>query len=379
MQRLNAGGDDDIAGVEPVGDHDRTRIEAQQLDVAQRDGQLRRIDDPDRRLAVQFGQCGGRDRNHLVRLPGPLMPFTVEPSRIASGGSVRPTLTWKVRVTGSACGATSRTRPIVVTLGIVGQAYRDLRIAWRGPQHLGGHVEHRVASTLPRELHDHLSRLHHLARFRAAGGYRSGGIGLQHRVAHPVGGDSHLHFAVIDLRLRRAQCLLGQIELGSRRVALRQQCPLPFERRTRLGQLRLRRRQARLGRAQRVHLVLRIQSGEFLSGLDLVADIDEPLGHPPADAECHRRLVFRLDMPGQHDRLAGILWLGRHRSHRARLGDRSLFFRSASCQPDRHSRQQPKPKPAELHAMTSRGNLRRRRRRDRQIPCGCTVCEGGGA
>jgi pimeloyl-ACP methyl ester carboxylesterase len=46
-----------------------------------------------------------------------MLPVTVEPRRIASGGSLRPTLTWKVRVTGSACGDTSRTRPVAVTVG----------------------------------------------------------------------------------------------------------------------------------------------------------------------------------------------------------------------------------------------------------------------
>src|SRR5262249_59938419 len=49
--------------------------------------------------------------------PMRIEPVTVEPRRIASGGSVRPTFTSKVRVTGSACGETSRTRPVVRTPG----------------------------------------------------------------------------------------------------------------------------------------------------------------------------------------------------------------------------------------------------------------------
>ena len=56
MEGLDAGGDDDITRFETVGDDDRSRIEAQQLDVTQRDSQLRRIDDPDGGLAIQFGQ-----------------------------------------------------------------------------------------------------------------------------------------------------------------------------------------------------------------------------------------------------------------------------------------------------------------------------------
>src|SRR5215510_16225477 len=46
-----------------------------------------------------------------------MRPVTVAPSRIAGGGSVKPTLIAKVRVTGSACGAIARTRPAVVTFG----------------------------------------------------------------------------------------------------------------------------------------------------------------------------------------------------------------------------------------------------------------------
>src|SRR5262249_23643711 len=46
-----------------------------------------------------------------------IRPITVAPSSIAGGGSVKPTLTSKVRVTGLACGATSRTRPRAVTAG----------------------------------------------------------------------------------------------------------------------------------------------------------------------------------------------------------------------------------------------------------------------
>ena len=93
-------------------------------------------------------------------------PVTVAPSRIASGGSVRPTFTSKVLVTGSACGPTSRTRPVAVTEGSSVRRTVDRRIARRCAQHLGGHVEHRVPPALVGNLHDHLSGLHHLARAR---------------------------------------------------------------------------------------------------------------------------------------------------------------------------------------------------------------------
>jgi hypothetical protein len=55
------------------------------------------------------------------RIPPPaassMLPMTVEPSRIAAGGSLSPTRTAKLRVTGLACGDTSRTRPVVLTFG----------------------------------------------------------------------------------------------------------------------------------------------------------------------------------------------------------------------------------------------------------------------
>ena len=40
MEGLHAGGDDDVALIETMGGDDGSRIKAQQLDVAQRDGQL---------------------------------------------------------------------------------------------------------------------------------------------------------------------------------------------------------------------------------------------------------------------------------------------------------------------------------------------------
>ena len=46
-----------------------------------------------------------------------MRPVTVAPSSIAGEGSVNPTFTTKFRVAGSACGATSRTRPCAVTFG----------------------------------------------------------------------------------------------------------------------------------------------------------------------------------------------------------------------------------------------------------------------
>src|SRR5215471_1686464 len=78
------------------------------------------------RLAASTTQTAGRRSNSVSAAAGSSIvgvassctrPTTVEPSRIASGASVRPTLTSKVLVTVSACGDTSRTRPVAFTLG----------------------------------------------------------------------------------------------------------------------------------------------------------------------------------------------------------------------------------------------------------------------
>src|SRR6516164_5935468 len=116
MQGLGAGGHHDLSRFQAIGDRHGRGIVAQHLDVAQRDGQRRGVDD----------QTAGRRSNSVGAEAGISMagavssctrPVTLTPRRMAAGGSVRATLTSNVRVTGSACGETSRTRPTVVTLG----------------------------------------------------------------------------------------------------------------------------------------------------------------------------------------------------------------------------------------------------------------------
>ena len=121
MKRLDAGGDDDIAGIETMRDDDRARIEAQQFDIAQRDGQLlgSTIQTAGWRLSSVRAEAG-----MAITVSDPAAAAGHRRHRAASPPADRssPTLTSKVRVTGSACGATSRTRPVAVTVGIVGQA-----------------------------------------------------------------------------------------------------------------------------------------------------------------------------------------------------------------------------------------------------------------
>ena len=143
VQRLHAGGDDDLAGVQPAGRPTTVLVEAQHVDVAQRDGLARGIDDPDRGLLIRPRSAPIAGISMTAPASISMRPVTVAPSRIAAGGSVSPTLTSKVRVTGSACGATSRTRPVArsrsdhrsgvtVIAGSVGADAHELR----------RHVEH---------------------------------------------------------------------------------------------------------------------------------------------------------------------------------------------------------------------------------------------
>ena len=95
------------------------------------------------------------------------------------GGSVRPTLTRKVRVTGSACGATSRTRPWRLALGSLGQGDGDLASGQCRASQVGRDLEDGVAPIAPCELHDHPAGCDDLAGLRADCRDHAGRIGLQ--------------------------------------------------------------------------------------------------------------------------------------------------------------------------------------------------------
>ena len=133
-----------------------------------------------------------------------MRPITVAPSRIASGGSVRPTLTSKVRVTGLACGATSRTRPLRDHLGIVAQRHGDDRIARRRADQLRRHVEHGVAAVLAGDTRDHLADLNDLAGARSDRGNDARRVGFQFGEADQILRGLELRFGGFDLRLRRS-------------------------------------------------------------------------------------------------------------------------------------------------------------------------------
>jgi hypothetical protein len=244
-----------------------------------------------------------------------MRPVTVAPSSIAAGGSFRPTLTAKVRVTGSAWGATSRRG----YLWIVGQAHGNTRIAWRCAEYLCGYVKYRVTSGSSGNSNNHLSNLHDFTGARTDSGDYSRRVRLEFGKADLVICSLYLRLGSIDLRLRSLQCLLGLVVVCARGPALLEQRVLPLEVIAGLRQLTLRRNEVGLRRTQCIPFILRFQTRDYLSGLDPVPELAIVFKHPAGDAECKRYFVLRLDSTGQGDGRAGCALLDRHGPNRARL------------------------------------------------------------
>ena len=68
-------------------------------------------------------------------------------------------------------------------------------------------------------------------------------------------------------------------------MAAGEQLALPFKGSPRLREPRLGGRQSCLGGPQSIDLVLRIELGEILTGVHMLADIHQPLDHTAADAK----------------------------------------------------------------------------------------------
>ena len=102
---------------------------------------------------------------------------------------------------------------------IVGQHDLHQRIARPRPNELLGHIEHRIASALARDIDDHLAGADHFARLGADRGHHAGSIGEQDRVAQLILRDAHLRLGGVDLGLGAQQGLLGFVEFGARRPA----------------------------------------------------------------------------------------------------------------------------------------------------------------
>ena len=122
--------------------------------------------------------------------PTCMRPVTVEPSRIAAGGSASPTLTCEGP--GRRIGARRHLpdAPDRAHRGVHRQDDLDLGIGGRHVLDLGRHVEDRVAPVLARDLHDHAAGLHDLAGLGAHRRHGAGRVREQLGVAQPALGDA---------------------------------------------------------------------------------------------------------------------------------------------------------------------------------------------
>ena len=160
----------------------------------------------------------------------------------------------------------------------------------------------------------------------------TGGIHPQFGVADPILGSLQLRFGGIELRPRGLQRRLGLLELRARGDVSGKKRLLTVEVALRLVQLSLGRRNARLRGAQGIQLVLRLELGHDLSGLDVIADIDGAFDHPSGYAKGQTCFVFRLDAAGIGDGLADLALHHGHRPHRTNLRRGSIGLRLAGRQ-----------------------------------------------
>ena len=212
----------------------------------------------------------------------------------------------------------------------------------RGAQHLGRHVEHRVAAVLARDLKNRLSGLHDFARLGVPGGDRAGHGRLQFGKADPVLGLVKLGAGVVDPGLRGLAPLPRLIVIDPGREPAFHQMGLTIEVVARLQQLTFGGGQRGCRRAQRVQFVHRIERRQHLVGFDPVADVGEPLQDSSADAKRERHFVLRENLSGQSDRFADVAFGRRDRAHgtrRSRFGD-LLFPARAEHQSDRGKKRQ---------------------------------------
>jgi len=98
----------------------------------------------------------------------------------------------------------------------------------------------------------------------------------------------------------------------------------------RFVELTLGRDQVRFRGSERVQLVLRLQAGDELARLDLLAHRHRPLQEPAADPEAQRHLVGGGDPAGEHDRLGDLARLDLDGPDRPHLRHGSLGLGLAS-------------------------------------------------
>jgi hypothetical protein len=188
VESLHSGGHYDIARIETVGNDDRPRIVAQNVDISHGHGQARRINNPDGGLPIEPGEGGGGNRNYRsrIQLDAPVN------RRTQSHGWRRVTQS-DLDLKGSGDGISLLSDLAHQSHrcygGILRQVHCDRPITRRRTQQLGGYIEHRIPSFLPSDPHNHLARLHDLSGFRASGRDRSGRVRLELSVAHAIASD----------------------------------------------------------------------------------------------------------------------------------------------------------------------------------------------
>ena len=221
-----------------------------------------------------------------------------------------------VPVTGSARGETSRTRPTAETW-VARERDGNLGVGRRVVLDPRGHIEHRVAPAVARDLDDHPSGADDFTDLRALCGHDAGDIGVEAGVAQTV-------FREGDLRLRRLDAGLGGLHGTSdcsnaaRETAfsLTRSC-IPPEVVARLAQLRTGRVDLRDCRLHAGRLVVRVEPRDELTGPHGVADVHRPLDEPAVDTKGLVDLSFGLDGAGQRDRIGCRALLNRSDADRA--------------------------------------------------------------
>ena len=191
-----------------------------------------------------------------------MLPVTVDPSASAWGGSMMPTLTWNVRVAASACGATSRTRPVARTDGSLVSAICTSGIARTRADELFGHVEDGVASALTRDASRSSVRrgpprpVRRRSRSPRRGHRRTGPCSSTDPARCAPGHERHRPGP-----RRSASACWASSNFARGVQPSCQKLLLPAEGEARLRQHGLGRREIGLRRAQRVLLVLRVEVG----------------------------------------------------------------------------------------------------------------------
>ena len=71
-------------------------------------------------------------------------------------------------------------------------------------------------------------------------------------------------------------------------------------------------REIGLGRAQGIHLVLRLEAGEHLTRLNPIPELEVVFEDAACDAETQGHYVHCLDAPGEYGRAANLALLDRH-------------------------------------------------------------------